>query len=151
MKRLRNMFFRTTAALALFGAAHAHAAAPISPGEWEYTMKMRMEMKGVPMTMPEMTNTFTSCVTAKDPTVEPPEMRKVGCKMINKKTKGKVFSYTARCTQDDSVIDMNYRITYTATSMKGEFDQVRKVGGEVQGTAKGTMSGKRVGPCKSKK
>lgn len=128
----------------------ALAAPSIEPGEWEYTMKMKMEMPGMPASMPEMSNTFTSCVTAKDPTVETPEMRDAGCKMLDRKVSGNSLRYTAICTQGDSVLEMRYRLTYDRTRMKGEVDQVHKVGGQVQAKGKGTMAGKRIGACKKK-
>jgi len=132
--------------LLTFAPAEPACAAPsINPGDWEYTMKMKIEGLGIPI--PQIPVTFTGCITETNPTVETPEMKKAGCKIVNQKISGNNVTYTGRCVSGDSVMDTNYKMNFQGSSMTGSFDQVRKVSGKVQSTATGTISAKRLGPC----
>ena len=134
--------------LTLVSAAPTFAAPSINPGDWEYTMKMKIEGLGIPL--PQIPVTFTGCITQSNPTVETPEMKKAGCKIVNQKISGNNVTYTGRCVSGDSVTDTNYKMNFQGSSMTGTFDQVRKVSGKVQSTATGTISAKRLGPCTKK-
>jgi hypothetical protein len=134
--------------LSLASAEPSFAAPAINPGNWEYTMKMKIEGLGIPL--PQIPVTFTGCITQSNPTVETPEMKKAGCKIVNQKISGNNVTYTGRCVSGDSVTDTNYKMNYQGSSMTGTFDQVRKVSGKVQSTATGTIGAKRLGPCTQK-
>ncbi len=134
--------------LTLASAEPAFAAPSINPGDWEYTMKMKIEGLGIPL--PQIPVTFTGCITQSNPTVETPEMKKAGCKIVNQKISGNNVTYTGRCISGDSVMDTNYKMNFQGNSMTGTFDQVRKVSGKVQSTATGTISAKRLGACTKK-
>jgi hypothetical protein len=134
--------------LTLVSAEPTFAAPSINPGDWEYTMKMKIEGLGIPL--PQIPVTFTGCITQSNPTVETPEMKKAGCKIVNQKISGNNVTYTGRCVTGDNVMDTNYKMNFQGNSMSGTFDQVRKVSGKVQSTATGTISAKRLGPCTKK-
>jgi len=134
--------------LTLASAEPAFAAPSINPGDWEYTMKMKIEGLGIPL--PQIPVTFIGCITQSNPTVETPEMKKAGCKIVNRKISGNNVSYTGHCVTGDNVIDTNYKMNFQGNSMSGTLDQVRKVSGKVQSTATGTISAKRLGPCTKK-
>ncbi|MEX2164617.1 MAG: DUF3617 family protein [Sulfuricaulis sp.] len=142
---LTGRIFFTLLLLALVSAVPAFAAPTINPGDWEYSMKMKIEGLGIPI--PQIPVTFTGCITEKNPTVETPEMKKAGCKIVNQKISGNNVTYTGRCVTGDSVTDTNYKMNFQGNSMTGTFDQVRKVSGKVQSTATGTINAKRLGPC----
>lgn len=133
----------------IFASAEPTFAAPsINPGDWEYTMKMKIEGLGIPL--PQIPVTFTGCITQSNPTVETPEMKKAGCKIMNQKISGNNVTYTGRCISGDSVTDTNYKMNFQGNSMTGTVDQIRKLSGKVQSTATGTISAKRLGPCTNK-
>ena len=139
----------------LFALLLAHAwaepvlAAPsINPGDWEYSMKMKIEGLGMPL--PSIPIKFTGCITQSNPTVETPEMKKAGCKIVNQKISGNTVTYTGRCVSGDSVTDTNYKMNFQGNSMSGTLNQVRKVSGAVKSTATGTITAKRLGPCTKK-
>jgi hypothetical protein len=132
-----------------FASAEPTFAAPsINPGDWEYTMKMKIEGLGIPL--PQIPVTFTGCITQSNPTVETPEMKKAGCKIMNQKISGNNVTYTGRCASGDSVTDTNFKMNFQGNSMTGTFDQVSKFRGKVQSTSTGTISSKRLGPCTKK-
>jgi hypothetical protein len=133
----------------IFASAElAYAAPTINPGNWEYTMKMKIEGLGIPI--PQIPVTHTGCITETNPTVETAEMKKAGCKVVDRKISGNNVTYTGRCVTGDNVMDTNYKMNFQGNSMTGTFDQVRKVSGKVQSTATGTISAKRLGPCTTK-
>lgn len=134
--------------LTVASAEPVFAAPSINPGDWEYAMKMKIEGLGLPL--PSIPVKFTGCITQSNPTVETPEMKKAGCKIVNQKISGNTVTYTGRCVSGDSVTDTNYKMNFQGSSMSGTFDQVRKVSGAVKSTATGTITAKRLGPCTKK-
>jgi len=129
------------------GVDVARADARVNPGEWKMSMKTKIKGLGIPL--PAIPVKFTSCITQKDPVAETPEMRKAGCKIIDPKVDGGHVTYTGRCVSGESVTETYYKLTYEGDEMSGTFDQVRKLGGQTQSTATGTISGKRLGDCKN--
>jgi len=149
---IRTLLPPTALLLAAFGAAHAAWATPkYTPGEWEYHWKFHMEVFG--MSIPSIPVTVTSCVEGKHPFLSDPKMKKAGCKMVDPRTRGNHFSYTARCTSKDkrAVTATHYDMTFHGDHMDGTFTQTQTLDGEQKGTSNGTVDGKRTGPCTKKK
>ncbi len=125
-----------------------HAEPVISPGEWKYTMKTKIEGLGIPL--PAIPVKFSACIAHSDPVVQTPEMREAGCEIVDKEIEGDTVAYSARCVSGDSVTQTNFKNTYQADSMEGSFTQRSEHAGKVQSTATGTLIGKRVGDCQGK-
>jgi Protein of unknown function (DUF3617) len=147
----RTMFFAASLFLLGLGAANAAWATPhYKPGEWEYHWKFHMEVFG--MSIPSIPVSVTSCVEGKHPFLNDPKMKKAGCKMVDPKTRGNEFSYTARCTSKDkrAVTATHYDLTFHGDRMDGTFTQTQTLDGKQQSTSNGTVDGKRTGPCTKK-
>ena len=147
----RGMLFAAALLLAGSGAAQAAWATPhYKTGEWEYHWKFHIEVFG--MSIPSIPVTVDSCVERGNPFLSNPKMKKAGCKMIDPRTRGNHFSYTARCTSKDkrAVTATHYDLTFHGDHMDGTFTQTQMLDGKQQGTSNGTVDGKRTGVCTKK-
>jgi hypothetical protein len=139
----------TSCALFLFGAAAAWATPHYKPGEWKYKWKVHVKVMG--LTMPSIPVTVTSCVKGEHPFLNDPKMKKGNCKMVDPKTEGNKFSYTASCGGNGTVVDTHYKLTFHGDRVDGTFTQTRTTNGKVAGHANGTVEGKRIGSCTKNK
>ena len=131
-------------ALAALSAAPLAGAAPLTPGMYEYTIKMNVP--GAPGAMPAQT--IQRCLAAKD--VEgsnayrmPPSPNN-DCQLKDMKESGGTFSYKMACTKPQKM-DSAVQGTVTATSMN--MDMTMTMDG-MPGTMTQNVSAKRVGDCK---
>lgn len=133
------------------GVAHIAWAAPhYKAGEWEYHWKFHIEVFG--MSIPSIPVSVDSCVERGNPFLNNPHMKKAGCKVVDARTRGNHFSYTARCTSKDkrAVTATHYDLSFHGDHMDGTFTQTQTLDGKQQGTSNGTVDGKRTGPCTKK-
>jgi hypothetical protein len=151
-RTIRAMLLSSALLLSGLGAAHSAWAAPhYKTGEWEYHWKFHIKVFG--MSMPSIPATVNSCVERGNPFLNNPHMKEGGCKVIDPKTRGDHFSYTARCTSKDkhAVTETHYDLTFHGDHMDGTFTQTQTLDGEQKGSSDGTVDGKRTGPCTKKK
>ena len=156
MHRIKHRWTRgglLAAALLLsgLGAAHTAWAVHYKPGEWKYHWKFHIEVFG--MSIPSIPVSVDSCVERGNPFLNNPHMKKAGCKIVDPRTRGNHFSYTARCTSKDkhAVTATHYDMTFHGDHMDGTFTQTQTLDGKQQSTSNGTVDGKRTGPCTKKK
>ncbi len=81
--------------------------------------------------------------------MQTPEMDKAGCEILHKEAQGNRLTFTVRCEHGDSVTETNYENTYEEDRMEGTFSHVRTVSGKIETTATGTLTGVRLGECKT--
>ena len=137
---------RTGLLLAILLAPLCATAAPnMNEGEWQF--EMQMQMKGMPMNMPPMR--FTNCLKPGD-VVPTPERQMTECRKSNERISGNTVSWTMLCNHQNTEMEMRGTATFNGDTMNGSMDQTMRSGGRAQMTSSGTISGKRVGPCKAK-
>ena len=145
----RKLACSIVSAAALFAlplTAAAAAAGGLTPGLYEYTMKMNMPG------MPNMSNmpatTMQRCISAKDvegnKAIEMPADRNSDCQVIDLVQSGGQFSYKMACTKPQK-LDGNVKGTITATSMAMEMTMSMP---EMPGPMTQSIAAKRIGDCK---
>ena len=140
---MRHAPTRLMIAAGLLFALPAHAAPDIAEGEWEFTSEMNMP--GMPMKMPPQV--FRSCMNQNDP-VPRGANRGPGdqsCKTTHQFVSANTATWTVRCEHGGSVSETKGKGTYSGSTM--EATQTTAMQGQTM-TMK--MTGRRVGPCKSK-
>jgi hypothetical protein len=116
-------------------------ALDLKPGKYEITTKV--EMQGMPGTMPSQT--MTQCLTEQDP-VPASSADAQGCKVTDMKTEGNTLTYTMTCEQQGMTMKSSGKMTYKGDTFEGT-NQTR------MGPDAGNMiittqiSGKRIGKC----
>lgn len=121
--------------LGMMGSAPVWAAG--SDELWEMTMKM--DMPGMGMAMPAMTN--TSCLPKGGAYKPDNEQRDKNCEMTDVQVSGNTTKWKMRCTGKDPV-EGSGEVTRTADTMNGKIKMSMKGGQMTQ-----VISGKRVGTC----
>ncbi len=120
------------------------AAAGLTPGLYEYSIKM--SMPGVPANMPAQTS--QRCLTAKEvegnKSFEMPPDRNTDCQVNGLTQTGSQFSYTVACTKPQKM-DGAVRGTFTATSMTMDMTMTMAGG---PGPMTQTITARRLGDCK---
>lgn len=136
--------FGCMAAATLIAAPSAFAA-PMTPGMYEYTIKMNMP--GAPANMP--TQTMQRCLAAKDvegsKAYQMPANPNNDCQIKDLKESGGNFSYKMACTKPQKM-DSDVKGAVTATSLN--MDMTMTMDG-MPGAMTQTITAKRVGDCKS--
>ena len=140
----RKLVRRAVAGSILFVMPLISSAATLTPGLYEYTIKM--SMPGMPANAPAMpAQTVQHCLTAKDVATKgygaPP--KDSDCQMQDMKESGGQFSYRISCTKPQKM-DGNVKGSATATSVNMEMTLAMGT----RGTMTQTTSGKRIGDCK---
>ena len=146
----REFACRVVSAFALLAipltAAAAGATGTLTPGLYEYTMKMNMP--GMPNTSNMPAQTMQRCITAKDvegnKAFEMPAERNSDCQIKDMVQSGGQFSYRMSCTKPQR-LDGNVKGTITATSMAMEMTMSMP---EMPGPMTQNISAKRIGDCK---
>lgn len=117
------------------------AAAGLTPGQYEYTIKMNMA--GMP-NMPAQT--MKRCLTAKDVSgnkaFEMPADHNSDCQIKDMSQSGGQFSYKMSCTKPQK-LDSAVKGTFTATGMTMDMTMSMP-----DGTMTQTTTAKRIGDCK---
>ena len=142
MKLTRALVVTALAVTALHFPAAAQTN-PMRPGRWEVTMQM--EMPGMPMQMPAMTN--ARCVTQQEidspnrGLPSGPNKNPNDCKMSDYKVSGNVVTWTMACTGQQPMTGSG-ELKFNGDSYDG---LVKMMMDQQQMTMK--MSGKRLGDC----
>ena len=128
----------------MFALPLAFAAAGLTPGQYEYTTKMKMAG------MPDMpAQTMRRCLTAQDVSgnkaFEMPADRNSDCKINDMVQSGGQFSYKMSCTKPQK-LDSMVKGTFTATGMTMDMTMSMPDG---QGTMTQTTTAKRIGDCRN--
>lgn len=131
----------SAALFCLLSAATATADYDINEGLWEITVKV--EIEGMPMTMPAVTN--TQCIT-RDTLVPKSDQPGQECEITNQKTVGNTLTYDIVCSGPGGSMKGNGEVTYTGDTMTGTMKTNMPSQGDMKMITK--MSGKRIGPCK---
>jgi Protein of unknown function (DUF3617) len=140
----RNIACLAVAASALLALPLAAAAATLTPGLYEYTIKMNMP--GMPANAPAMpAQVMQHCLTAKDIGSKgygtPP--KDSDCQIQDMNESGGQFSYKISCTKPQKM-DGTVKGSATATSMT--MDTTMSMGSH--GTMTQSTTAKRIGDCK---
>lgn len=134
-------FFRA-GAIVLLTMTLPVAAQNLTPGLYEYTIKMNMA--GAPA-MP--TQTVRHCLSPKDveanKAFQMPQDKGTDCQIKNQTQSGGQFSYVMACTKPQKM-DSTVKGTYTPTSMN--MDMTMTMDG--RGSMTQNITAKRVGDCK---
>ncbi len=132
-------------ALAVFASSlqTAHAVS-LTPGEYEYTIKMKMA--GIPANMPAQT--LKRCLTPKDvegqKSFVAPASNGSDCQVKDMKESGGQFSYSMSCTKPQK-LDGTVKGNATATSISMDMTFTTP---NVPGPMNQSIAAKRVGDCK---
>jgi hypothetical protein len=124
-------------------AASAFAGPNMQEGKWEITTKV--EMQGMPMSMPATKHSM--CLTDKDMVPQKPEKNQ-DCKMIDTKVSGDTVTWKMHCKMDETVVDSNGKITYKKDKFDGVVHMTMTDPDSEKMEMTSTMSGKRIGDCK---
>lgn len=144
---MRGFFAIFAIILALVWLPCANAAEPnMNEGLWEITTKV--EMKGMQVTIPPQVT--KQCLTKKESVPQDKE-KNPNCKITNQKVSGDTVTWAMVCKEKDGTIESKGMITYkgdkfdgtTNTTIKDKSGKTQQVGTK--------MSGKRLGPCTTKK
>ena len=125
----------------LLFSATASADSDINEGLWEITLKV--EIEGMPMSMPPVTN--TQCIT-KDTLVPKSNQPGQECGITNQKISGNTITYDMECSGPGGSVKGTGEATYTGDTMTGKMEMKMPSQGDMKMIMK--MSGKRIGPCK---
>ena len=126
-------------AVGAFAIASLVAQSPMREGRWETTTQM--EMAGLPMKMPPMTN--TRCVT-KDQAGDPNSLGNPpggSCKTTDVKVEGSKVTWKMSCTGQQAMTG-DGEVIYKGDSYTGTINAKMD-----QGAMTMKLSGKRVGDC----
>ena len=115
------------------------AAAQGKDDLWEVTIKM--EVPGMPMTMPAQTQRLCTG-KGKDEDYIP---RRDNCRVLESKRSGNRLTYKMACTGPDAM-DVSGELTYGSNSYDGRMRMVGKSEGRAMEMTQ-TFVGKRVGDC----
>jgi hypothetical protein len=120
------------------------AWAQLKEGLWEMTAKV--EMKGMPQSMPPAT--FRQCITNSNPVPQNKDQDKnYDCKTTAQNISGNTVSYTVECKGKDGVMQTSGTSTYTGTSMDGTSNTKFKMKGQPEMQMATKIKGKYIGAC----
>ena len=141
MKKIFFFFFFFAALFAALVSSPFAWAAPMQPGKWLITT--RMEMPGMPVSIPPQTHTY--CYSKEDIQNKKsvPSARK-GCDMKNYRVNGNTVSWEMVCKGKGGTSTTTGEMTSTGTSYKGTMTTLMPGGRKM--VAK--INGKRLGDCK---
>mgnify|MGYP001382456196 CR=1 FL=1 len=141
---LARLAARLTLPALLLSAAGAPAAPNIEEGLWEFEMKL-----AVPGAPPISLARYTQCLTRDHmlPTQRDPELEKK-CEAPKQSVKGNTVSWTLRCKEGGSVMEISGKATYSGNRMNGVFKSTVRHKGQKEETSTSEVSGKRIGPCR---
>jgi Protein of unknown function (DUF3617) len=137
----------------LFAPLIATAAPNMEEGNWQVTMKMKME--GVPFAMPPVTQ--NQCMTKKD-MVPKASGKNASCDVKEQKVSGDTVTWHMVCTDAEGTSDTQGKITYHGARYEGTMQakmtskrgKVTNVNYEIQGRHTGAC-GAKADPKKNRK
>ncbi len=115
----------------------------MKPGLWEITTKM--EMPGMPMSMPA--STHTQCLTKQD-MVPSGSQENENCKAKSIKITGNTVKWEIVCKTEGGVSKGKGKITYSGNKFKGTLKMTVKNKGQREMKMISHISGRRIGKCK---
>ena len=136
-----NRFPARAAAALVFGAALLAASVAFGQGkdeQWEITSKM--EMPGMPMSMPAQVNRICVGKNGKDEDFVP---KQNNCRMVDSKRVGNKYTYKMECTGNDPSI-MDGEVTFGTGAYEGKMKMTMTKTNQAMQMA---YTGKRVGDC----
>jgi hypothetical protein len=141
MKKVSSLVAMSIFALTL-AATPSLAGSPMNPGQWQVVTKT--EMPGMPMAIPDVTNTY--CLTEEDmiPRNEAPGQ---DCETLEYNVSGNKVTWRMVCEGGEGKTDMRGEITYQGNTFKGSAETTVNVPGQGQMTMTNKMTGKRIGDC----
>jgi len=116
-------------------------AIDFNPGEYEIITKV--EMTGMPVTVPPQTT--TECMTEQDLIIKN-ETYSQNCEIKDVKEVGNTISWKMKCAQEGQTVDSRGRITSAGNSFKGNII-MNMVTADGNMTATTIIEGKRIGKC----
>jgi len=130
----------------LAGASAALAAVNMQEGQWEMTIKVKLE--GLPFSMPAMTARSTQCITKKN-LVPNTSNKNQKCTISEQKEAGDKVTWTVKCTEKDGSSSMGVgTITYSGNALQGTIKTTSNdKNGKATSTSTTDLSGKRKGDC----
>lgn len=138
------MFYRIlmvmAIALVFISTTHAGTGPNLRDGEWEITVSF--DVPGMPMQMPP--NTYTQCLSQKDPVPKSEKPNQV-CEIKDMKTKGNTVTWNVECTNRGGKMAGNGIVTYKGDKMEGKMTMT------MEGQTASMIShykGVRLGECK---
>lgn len=129
--------------LFLWGS-HAIGGPNMQEGLWEITA--RLEMPGMPSSMPSVTHTYTQCITKEDLVPQASWVVEQGqqrCELKKRVEEDTVY-WTLRCHTEQGTTVVDGRVTYMGKTFEGEMRIKTPEGMEVIQH----ISGRRIGDCK---
>jgi hypothetical protein len=108
-------------------------------GLWEITIKM--EMPGMPMSMPPMT--YTQCITNENMVPSGSPQQAEECKITNTKVEGNTVTWVMECDSPEGKARSTGKITYSGDTFKGTIKMKMQDMETIQ-----YLSGKRIGDCR---
>ncbi len=137
---LKRLFSVSVILFTFVSISFAGSVPNMQEGMWEITTKI--EMPGMPMNMPPMTN--TQCLTKKDLV---PQSSQPGqeCKITQTKVTGNTVTWAMECSDQGGGMKGTGKINYKGSSFKGIIKMTM-----TQSNMETTMqiSGHRIGDCK---
>ena len=132
---------RTLVAVAALALVATPAAAQEKGDQWEITVKM--EMPGMPMSMPPQTTRVCMPRNAREEALVPQKGN--DCRMVDNRKVGNTLHYRMECPGKDAMTAEG-EITYAGDSYNGKMKMTGKSGGDAFEMSQ-TYSGKKVGEC----
>ncbi len=130
----------------LAGVSVAPAAVNMQEGNWEMTIKVKLE--GLPFAMPPMTVRSTQCITKKD-MVPKTSGKDQKCQITDQKESGNTVTWKITCTEKDGSTSVGEgTVTYSGNTLAGKIRTTMKdKKGKNASTSTTEMTGKRTGDC----
>ena len=128
----------TAVILSAVSISFAGSRPNMQEGLWEITIKM--EMPGMPVSMPPMTH--TQCITNED-MVPRGSQQSEECKITKTKVDGDTVTWTMECDSPEGKARTTGKITYSGDTFKGTIKMTTQGMKTIQ-----HLSGRRIGNCK---
>jgi hypothetical protein len=127
------------AVLSAVSISFAGSGPNMQEGLWEITTKM--EMPGMPMSMPSMTH--TQCITNENMVPRGSSQQAEECKITETKVEGDTVTWTMKCDSPEGNIKAIGKITYSGDTFKGTIKMTMQGMETIQ-----HLSGHRIGNCR---
>jgi len=148
MKRRAHygLIFLGGAALLVAPAIALPAGPRVDAGEWEF--ETTMDLPGAPKGMPAMR--FTSCLSQDNPVPRQAGPKSGDCKVAQQGASGDTYTWTVQCRDKNMASETKGKGVYRGATMEGVQTITFSQSGAPARTMTQKMTGKRVGPCRSK-
>jgi len=129
----------TAAVLSSVSISFAGSGPNMQEGLWEITIKM--EMPGMPVSMPPMTH--TQCITNENMVPRGSPQQAEECKITESKVDGDTVTWTMECDSPEGKARATGKITYAGDTFKGTIKMTMQGMETIQ-----HLSGRRIGDCR---